>query len=74
MAGGNKSHSPKVKKRQIQEQAKATKDAADKRNRRTAYSGGSPTVVTSNTGSKSEMTRSQSEAYSGHVRSLSSRE
>ena len=72
MAGGNKSHSPKMKKRQIQEQAKATKDAADKRNRRTAYSSGSFAMATSIAALTPEMTRSQFEAYSGHERPGSS--
>jgi hypothetical protein len=37
MAGGNKSNSPKVKKRKIQEQDKAIKEAAEKRKRFTRW-------------------------------------
>ena len=74
MAGGNKGHSPKVKKRRIQEQAKATKDAADKRKRRTAYPGGSSAALVSSAAPLPEMTRSQFDAYSGRARPDSSRE
>ena len=34
MAGGNKSNSPKAKKRKIQLQTKAKKEAANRKNRR----------------------------------------
>jgi hypothetical protein len=69
VAGGNKSHSLKVKNRQLQEQAKATKAAADKRQRRTGYSSGSSAMAPSALAPAPEMTRSQLEAYSGRVRS-----
>jgi hypothetical protein len=35
VAGGNKSHSPKVQKRKLQEQIKAQIQAAEKKKRRT---------------------------------------
>jgi len=34
MAGGNKTNSPKAKKRKIQLEAKSRKDAAERKNRR----------------------------------------
>jgi len=34
MAGGNKSNSPKAKKRKLQQQAKSKKDAAERKTRR----------------------------------------
>ena len=39
MAGGNKSHSPKVQKRKLQEQVQAQKEAAEKKKR---FSGWTP--------------------------------
>lgn len=39
MAGGNKSHSPKVVKRKIQEQDKARREAAEKKNRFSRWGG-----------------------------------
>lgn len=39
MAGGNKSHSPKVVKRKLQEQDKARREAAEKKNRYSRWNG-----------------------------------
>jgi hypothetical protein len=41
MAGGNKSNSPKAKKRKLQLQARAKVESAERKNRR-GYQGGQP--------------------------------
>ena len=76
VAGGNKGHSPKTKKRQLQEQAKATRDAAekaaDKRKRWTDSSRGPSRFTPESQVSQPEMTRSQLEAHSENRRPRSS--